>query len=80
MRRGTDDVWQGLALGQWLAHERRMQLLGIAEEARLVTQMEAGASKKKTSFNLATKALRGLRRFLPHQVARGRLLQSLRVR
>ena len=80
IRRGSDDVWQGLALGQWLAHERRMQLLGVAAEVRLVTQVEAGASMKKTRFDLITEAFRGLCRFLPQHTARGRLLRTPKVR
>jgi len=65
MRSGVDDVWQGLALGQWLAHERRMHLLGIADEVRLITQVEAAASKRKSWFDLARETLGGFCRFLP---------------
>jgi hypothetical protein len=41
MRQCTDSMWQGLVYGQWLAHERRMQLLQLAAEIRLGRKMTA---------------------------------------
>jgi len=65
MRKGFDDVWAGLVFGQWLAHERRMQLLGIADEVRLVTQLEAGASEKANGLGPVTSIFRSVRHLFP---------------
>jgi hypothetical protein len=46
MRTGTGDIWQGLAHGMWLAHDRRMRLLDVAGDLRLAAQIEAGAARK----------------------------------
>ena len=80
MRNGLDDVWGRLAFGEWLAHERRMQLLDIAAQLRLVTQLEAGASKKRNWFDPITDALHGFRRLFPQHPAAARLLRSLKVK
>lgn len=64
MQRRCDDLWQGLAYGQWLAHERRMQLLDVAAETRMVAQLEAGASRTKTRFDPRTGVLETLHSFL----------------
>jgi hypothetical protein len=47
MRRPPDGMWQGLVHGQWLAHERRMQLLELAREIQSEEIAEARAASTR---------------------------------
>jgi len=47
LRAGAGDIWKRLTKGQWLAHERRMQLLNVAGDLRLAAQIEAGAVRRR---------------------------------
>src|SRR5262249_48514533 len=52
MRRLSDGMWQGLVHGQWLAHERQMQLLELVREIQSKKIVEARAAAARDRLAL----------------------------